>query len=37
MQNSKYLVGIYSMFNRNGDWEMEKPILQPYGLSLIHI
>ncbi|MGE9960297.1 C-terminal binding protein [Cloacibacillus porcorum] len=37
MQNSKYLVGIYSMFNRNGDWEMEKPILQPYGFDAVVI
>lgn len=35
MTEKKYTVGIYSMFNRNGDWEMEKPILQPHGIEAI--
>lgn len=37
MLEKKYIVGIYSMFNRNGDWEMEKPILQPHGFDAIVI
>lgn len=37
MSDPKYLVAIYSMFNRNGDWEMEKPILQPHGFDAIVI
>ena len=37
MEKGKYVVGIYSMFNRNGDWDMEKPIVQPYGFNAIVI
>lgn len=37
MRDKKYLAAIYSMFNRNGDWEMEKPILAPYGFDVVVI
>lgn len=33
-QTSKFTVGFYSMFNR-GEWELEKPILEPIGAEAV--